>query len=280
MRRSLLLLVAICTSACGDSGDVVSPPTAADSAAALLADFHVTGDPTSNSGATWTYTATTNGITYDLTGILLKPVGAGPFPAVIISHGAGGSANGYSRAIARSMVGWGLVCIATNYTHAGGGVALGAPGLATAVGASVANVQRARKVVDILRALPYVDSRRVAAHGHSMGAFVTTALVAAAPSLFIAASHSAGGVRPDIGAGPAPTESAVASITVPYQMHHGDADVVVPLSNDQRMATLLTGRGVQNVLFVYPGLGHEDVPFNTTALDRVRTWHVSHGLIP
>jgi dienelactone hydrolase len=280
MTRFGILVVAISAWACGGSSDTVGPATPADSAAILLADFHVIGDPTSTNGATWTYKATTNGVTYDLAGILLKPAGSGPFPGVIISHGSGGNVNAYSLTIARTTVGWGLACIATNYTHSGGGVALGAPGLATEVGASTANVQRAKRVVDILRALSYVDAHRLAAHGHSMGAFVTTALVAAAPTLVLVASHTAGGVRPETSTGPGPAESVASSIIVPYQMHHGDADATVPLSNDQRLATLLTGRGVQNVLYVYAGLGHEDVPYSTTVLDRVRTWYMARGLIP
>ena len=36
---------------------------------------------------------------------------------------------------------------------------------------------RGHKLLEVLAALGYVDPSRVAAHGHSMGAFVTTALV-------------------------------------------------------------------------------------------------------
>jgi dienelactone hydrolase len=121
-------------------------------------------------------------VVYDLQGILLRPPGAGPFPAVIISHGAGNNANGYSRAVAQVMVGWGLVCIATNYTHAGG-VSIGSPGSTNELGASLANVRRAHALLDILGALGYVDVRRVALHGHSMGAYVTTATASATPTL-------------------------------------------------------------------------------------------------
>lgn len=61
--------------------------------ASTLGDFRVTGDPAGATGATWTLTGTSNGIVYDLSGILFKPAGTGPFPAVVISHGAGGNAN-------------------------------------------------------------------------------------------------------------------------------------------------------------------------------------------
>ena len=126
----------------------------------------------------------------------MKPSGAGPFPAVVISHGYGGSARQFSTGMGREMRGWGLVAIATDYTHAGGGPT-GAPGGANDLGGSAANVIRAHATLSILSRLGYVDLRRVAAHGHSMGAFVTTAFAATHGDLLRVASHTAGGVRPD-----------------------------------------------------------------------------------
>jgi dienelactone hydrolase len=242
-----------------------------------LTGFVLTGDPIATNGATWTYQATVAGVVFDLQGVLFKPSGNGPFPAVIISHGAGGNANGYSRAIARVMVGWGLVCIATNYTHAGG-APIGSPGTLADSGASAANVARARQLVEILRGLGYVDMTRLAAHGHSMGAFVTSALLAAHSDLFRAASHTAGGTRPDGIPGFAPTDSQASTIRTPYQLHHGDNDNVVQLSSDQRLAGVLLGRGVAHELHVYPGADHDDVSQNATMFDRVRAWYSGNGI--
>ena len=59
--------------------------------------------------------------------LLPKPRDRGPFPAVVLSHGAGGSAQSYGRELGAVMRKWGLVCIATNYTHARG-VPIGTPG--------------------------------------------------------------------------------------------------------------------------------------------------------
>jgi dienelactone hydrolase len=213
----------------------------------------------------------------DLQGILLKPAGAGPFPAVVISHGAGGNASGYARMIAAEMVRWGVVGIAVNYTHAGG-AAVGAPGGAGDPGASDANIIRAHTTYELLRTLGYVDMTRVAAHGHSMGAFVTAALIAAYPADFRAASHTAGGVRTGGASGAAPSEAQVATIRTPYQLHHGDADPVVALAQDLRLSTLLRERGVVHELHVYPGADHDDVPFNATVLSRVRAWYAAHGM--
>src|SRR5215207_4928249 len=142
-------------------------------------EFTVTGDAESAAGAAWTLRGTLDGSPIDLQGVLLKPRGSGPFPAVILSHGYGGTAQ-FGRSLGTIMREWGLVCIATNYTHAGG-VPVGAPGSASDPGASPANVIRAHAALAVLARLGYVDLARVAAHGHSMGAFVTTAFVAAYP---------------------------------------------------------------------------------------------------
>jgi dienelactone hydrolase len=271
--RLLAGLVLTATVACGGSS-----PTAPTPDAGSLAGFSLSGDPTSNGGAIWTYQARVGGIAFDLQGVLLKPQGNGPFPAVIISHGAGSSAAGYSLTIAREMVKWGLVCIATNYTHAGG-VPVGSPGTASEPGASPANVQRARQLVEILRALGDVDMTRLVLHGHSLGAFVTTATAAAYPDLFRAASHTAGGIQPTAVISAAPTASQIASLRVPYQMHHGDRDFVVPLLADQLLAAALRARGVDHELFVYPGADHDDLRLNETVLERIREWYRGHGVL-
>jgi dienelactone hydrolase len=275
--RLAVVIALAAVSACGAGG---TAPPETPSAPRELTGFRLDGNPEAASGATWTYRATVDGVPYDLQGILYKPAGSGPFPAVVISHGAGGNANGYSRSVATTMVRWGLVAIATNYTHAAG-VPFGAPGGALDLGASQANVQRAHKLVDILGSFGYVDRRRLAAHGHSMGAFVTAAVMGAHPESFLAASHTAGGVRPESPTlldGATPTELQASTIRAPYQMHHGDADVVVALSADQRLAALLSTRGVTHQLVVYPGAGHNEVATSAVVLERVRAWYTTHKL--
>ena len=264
---------------CGDRSSPASPDNPAPPATSIPG-FELRGDAAAATGATWTYRATANGIAYDLEGILFKPAGSGPFPAIVVSHGVGGNVNTYSRLVASAMVTWGAVVIATNYTHAGG-APVGAPGTASEPGASMANVTRGRRLLDLLRSLGYVDMNRVAAHGHSGGAFVTTALVAAAPGAFRAASHTAGGIRPDIAppiAQQLPSESQASAITTPYQMHHGDNDDVVPLIVDQLFDTLLSSRGVAHELIVYPGAGHNDIAGSPVVFERVREWYRRHGM--
>jgi dienelactone hydrolase len=271
--RASLVLLGLVLANCGESDR--SSPTAPSPPAANAA-FLVQGDPESAQGATWTSQGSLGGIVFDLQGILFKPAGGGPFGAVVISHGAGGNVSALPRTLALEMRRWGLVAIATNYTHSAG-VPLGAPGTASDPGASDANIQRAHAVREILRTLAYVAQTKVAAHGHSMGAFVTTALVAAYPNDFRVASHTAGGIRlPGIIAGPAPSESQARLIRTPYQLHHGDQDTVVPVSQDQRLDAVLQANGVTHEFHVYPGVDHIEVSLESTVLARIRAWYAAH----
>jgi dienelactone hydrolase len=271
--RAWLLLLTAALAACG--GSESSSPTAPSTPVPRVS-FVLQGDPESAQGATWTYRGSLDGVTFDLQGILLKPAGAGPFGAVVISHGAGGNVSALPRTLAIEMRRWGLVGIATNYTHSAG-VPIGAPGTVNDPGASEANVQRGHAVREILRTLGYVDQGRVAAHGHSMGAFVTTAVVATYPNDFRVASHTAGGIRlQGIIAGPAPSESQARLIRTPYQLHHGDEDTVVPIAQDQRLDAVLEGSGVAHELHIYPGVDHIEVATSPTVLARIRAWYAAH----
>lgn len=248
------------------------PPVQADTG------FVVSGDPASGTGATWTYRGTVGGVSYDLAGVLYKPAGNGPFPAVVLSHGSDGSAAFFASLVAPTMVQWGLVCIAANYTHATG-VPIGSPGTASDVGASPANVLRAHMTRELLRRLSYVDQSRVAAHGHSMGAYLGVAAAAAYPNDFRVASHTGGGVRPAfIVAGPAPTVADAHALTIPWQMHHGDADATVPLSYDQRMDSVLTATGLAHELVVYAGQDHLAVRASAATLGHIHDWYAAHGM--
>ena len=270
---ALLLSVFAALVACGgDGGNSSTGTTPPDTS------FVVSGDPASGTGAAWTYKGTVGGVAYDLTGVLYKPAGPGPFPAVVFSHGRGSSAADFGSIIAPTMVSWGLVCIGVNYTLASG-VPLGSPGTLADSGASLANVERAHQAHELLRKLGYVDMARVAAHGHSMGAFVTVAPVGAYPTDFRVASHTSGGIRPAfIVTGGAATVAQASTITTPYQTHHGDADSTVALSYDQRLDSLFTAHGVEHVLYVYPGLGHNDVRSLPLMLQRVHDWYAAHGM--
>jgi dienelactone hydrolase len=249
------------------------PPAVAPSGPPLS----IAGDPESASGATWTLRGILDGTPVDLRGILLKPRGRGPFPAVVLSHGAGGNAQSYGRAIGGVMRSWGLVGIAVDYTHARG-APLGAPGTRLQQGASQANAFRAHAAVTVLERLGYVDTRRVAAHGHSMGAFVTIAFVAAYPEDIRVASHTSGGVLLDAihhEGMPMASVAQARRIRAPYQWHHGLLDYAVPFLLDRRFDSVLTAPHEGHL---YPRLRHAEVAADPQVLSRVRAWYTAQGM--
>jgi dienelactone hydrolase len=182
-------------------------------------------------------------------GILLKPAGDGPFPAVLISHGLGGSAEGFGRPKAKEMASWGLVCIAPDYTHAGRG------GDRATFGASEENLKRAQICLDQLAKLPYVDKARLAAYGNSMGGFLTIGLAAREPERLKAAMITAGGVAPRDGA-PAPSEATASKIKVPFLILHGSTDTTVRPEQSARLKELLDAAKTPNERHVWDGVGH------------------------
>ena len=281
-RLAAALLLVVAGVACGGhppTSPSPTPPPVAPPPPGSNAELTFAGDPESPAGASWTLRGEVGGRFVDLQGLLLKPTGSGPFPAVVLSHGNGGRAATFGSTVGREMRTWGLVCIATNYTHAGG-VPIGAPGTAGEPGASAANVARAHATLSILARLGYVDLRRVAAHGHSMGAFVTTAFAAAHPDELRAASHTAGGARPEqiLIVGAAPSDAVVASMRTPYQWHHGAVDRVVPLAMDQLLGLALDRSSAPHEGHVYPGEDH-DIAQHPEVLDRVRAWYRAHGVL-
>jgi dienelactone hydrolase len=178
----------------------------------------------------------------------------------------------YSRQIAQKFVPWGIVAIGVGYTHAAVDNGLPAGG----DGASIANIERGHKAYRLLACLAYVDTKRIVAHGHSMGAFLTAALVGSYPGDFVAASHTAGGTS----MGPNATPAALAQkIRTPYQIHHGDNDMVVALAQDQALDLILTQSGVEHEFYVYPGVDHPGMSIDATMLDRVHAWYVKHAVI-
>lgn len=243
---------------------------------ANCANLTVEGSPSGSRGATWRYYSTDAGVSYSLTGVLFAPTGSGPFPAAVVSHGKGGSAAEYSARIARTMTGWGMVAIGTNYTHAQDPVDMGLLPQGED-GASDANVLRALKARQLLSCLSYVDANRVAAHGHSMGAFVTAELSGRHPTAIRAASHTAGGATEN---GPYATRLATAEhIRTPYQLHHGTDDKVVRPELDRALRDVLRANGVTHELRMYTDYDHREIAADAGMLELVRQWYRTHGVL-
>ena len=210
-------------------------------------------------------------------GILLKPQGQGPFPAVIVSHGLGGSAGSFGLTKAREFVQWGMVAIAPDYTHSAaelqGRRGPGHPA-AKGFGASAENLRRARICVALLRRMPEVAASRIFAYGHSMGGFVTIALAAHEP--LAAAAITGSGIAPRTGF-PAPDPETASRIRVPFLIIHGARDTTVRPEQSEALAQLLAQHKVPCRRIVIPDAGHDvDRTHATEVLAAIREWFASH----
>jgi len=272
MRYAAALGAVLCLAAARPASAAPSPFRANCTALAVV------GDPRSANGARWTYASVDDGVPYALEGVVLVPATPGPHAAVVVSHGKSGSPYGYSSAVGRVMRGWGLVVIATMYSHAPAAEDAGnLP--ADHDGASAGNVLRAHKTRDLLSCFRGVDPARVAAHGNSMGAFVTGQLLGTYPEDFRVASQTSGGVAD----GPNATQEAAAEqITTPFQVHHSEADTTVPIAFADRLVSILAGNQVTYDYRVaeYPGYSHAQMGQDPAMMERVRQWYEDHGLLP
>lgn len=200
----------------------------------------------SQNGESWTYSEGS----WTIGGIIVKPAGNGPFPAVLISHGKGGSAIGFGRPKALDMASWGYVGIAVDYTHAANS---GWPSKYD--GASEENIRRALKCLEILRSLPYVSRNQLAAYGNSMGAFVTIAVAAQPTANLKATAITAGGIASAPG-WPAPDAGVAAQVKSPMLILHGEADTTVQPVQSLNLKNVLDAIPMKNERVLYPGVGH------------------------
>lgn len=253
--------------------------SSAEQAPILIRDFHLTGEH-------WTCQAGGQ----PLSGVLIRPEGKGPFPAIVLSHGLGGNAQSIMTARGKELAKWGFVCIATDYTHAGK-AEQGPPGAArgrfggvdfTQAGARPENIRRAVACIEILRLQPDVDPARVAAYGHSMGAFVTIALAAAVPERLAAAAITAGGIATgQYRAGSAPSAEVAARVRTPFLILQGALDNTVPPASSLQFKQVLDDHQVRNTREVFEGSGHNLPVERAAEVSRLmRDWFAQRGLLP
>jgi len=274
--KTLTLFLAIATITSCNKGE--------DNTPIINKGLTIEGDPKSQEGATWTYQGQDpDGTIYNIKGALLIPEGLSSqtgFPAVILNHATGGSALSIATNHGQRMRDWGMVAISVNLTHAGNELIENeTPGsFGNDLGASNANIARAHKCFDILSSLGVVDMNRIAAHGHSRGALVTGGLAGKYSNLLQAVSHTAGGVdesRLDDGF---ISPVLANNIIVPYQLHHGSDDKVVPLAAGQRLADILENNGIEHEIWVYDGKKH-NIASLPDVLTRIKSWYIKHGVL-
>jgi dipeptidyl aminopeptidase/acylaminoacyl peptidase len=179
-----------------------------------------------------------------------KPRGEGPFPALIVFHGAPGGRGmeqlvGWSRGATGGPV-WerflkeGFVVAVADY-RGGDWNAMNVP----SSGASATAIDDGLAVIDFVKALPYVDASRVSLYGVSLGGNLVAYLIskvpevhaavlgAPAPIWFLGVRMPAGGGRPDFSKAapdPAVAEANIAPIRTPVLILVGTEDALQPMA--------------------------------------------------
>ncbi|GAA4379066.1 alpha/beta fold hydrolase [Nocardioides caricicola] len=219
-----------------------------------------------------------------VSGVLLRPKGRGPFPAVVLNHGyIEPSIYVTGQGMAREQD-WlaraGFVVLHTDYR----GHAAGDPATDLERELRLAYAQDSINAVLALEKLPYVDDDKTAMVGRSMGGGVTLNALVAAPGLVDAAviyasvssryldnlRHFTEPNRPEavtalydrFGRPPQPVYRQLSSrtyfdrITEPVLIHHGEVDGTCPPVWSRTTQRLLERADVDSTLVEYAGEDH------------------------
>jgi dipeptidyl-peptidase 4 len=209
-----------------------------------------------------TYVKTKDGLYVAMA--LRKPKGEGPFPAIIMFHGAPGGRGmeqllGWSRGATGGPV-WerflqeGFVVAVADY-RGGDWNAMNvpaSPGFTTAIDDGLA-------VIEHVKALPYVDPARISLYGVSLGGNLVLFLVSKVPTLHAAVLGAPAPIwflgmqRPGPGfpdlsatkADPAVAAANIAPIQTPLLILVGTADGLLPLDTTLHDALVQAGKPVE-----------------------------------
>jgi dipeptidyl aminopeptidase/acylaminoacyl peptidase len=205
--------------------------------------------------------------------LLTKPKGAGPFPVYVHNHGA------MTRQQAAGPLWKNASEIESRLTAAGYAVLrvarrgyLGSEGTAATywVQGSKLNVSgvingaydEARDVqsaVEYLNGCPFVDGRRIAIGGHSVGGLISIIAAAKNSQLASVVSVNGGitwtenGVQRGYPAVSAVWRAEAEHLTMPVLLLHGESDTVVTPELSRELAELLRQRGAPVSLKIFPG---------------------------
>jgi dienelactone hydrolase len=240
------------------------------------------GDP-SYTGTGVTVHSTAGGVAQDLPATLLKPAGAGPFPAIVVLHDCSGLGSHSSGAPGRwgsvlAMQGY-VVLVSDSFLPRGlpDGVCMTGPGPARAAASVYRRAGDAYAALAYLRTLAFVDGRHVGVMGGSHGGSTTLATMvmtedpnqnaarragfAAAVALYPGCGAGYGGrwtIRRQGGAAVGPVTDFLGAYqpVAPLLILIGEKDDWTPAEHCRVLAARAAELGYPVTLKIYPGAYH------------------------
>ncbi|HLZ72119.1 MAG TPA: dienelactone hydrolase family protein [Dehalococcoidia bacterium] len=195
-----------------------------------------------------------NEASYDSSGspvgaYLCLPDGAGPWPAVVVLHGAEGPRlNPGYRLIAQGLAQNGFAALQIDYfSQTPGDGAFGNPPAADYLQDAPTWLREIADGISYLQGLPRVDPQRIGVNGYSLGAFMALDAAMLDPRIK-AVVEFYGGVVPGF--------TTNLDQMPPVLMLHGDADALVPVSDAYTLKDLLSSHGRPYEITIYAGAPH------------------------
>ncbi|HKT80558.1 MAG TPA: dienelactone hydrolase family protein [Vicinamibacterales bacterium] len=174
------------------------------------------------------------------TGVMVRPSGSGPFPAVLHLHGSGESV-AKSLVVLRLFARAGYVAMDIDYKETGNGI----------------DVDDVYRSLEFLKASRYVRKNAIGLNGFSLGA--RTALRIALTTDVKAVSAIA--ARTTSGAPPTILDQAD-RLTMPILLQHGTEDPQVPYADSVALEQKLKGLKRRVQLVSYKGAEHNNLPWD------------------
>jgi dienelactone hydrolase len=207
-------------------------------------------------GAHWYKLVGANGHTF-LTAVL-TPEGTGPFPVVVVLHGASGLSKGYltlAEDVARAGF---LVVVGCWQAGAaktpGNVVCADATPQADWIADPAAN--SGKELIAMAKSLPNAQANRVGLYGISRGGHA--ALWAASAGAGVkAVVADAPAYRPAITPAPGSPQDVLARLDVPLLIMHGTADKSIPVEQSREYERAARALGKSIAVAYFEGIGHE-----------------------
>jgi carboxymethylenebutenolidase len=180
---------------------------------------------------------------------LCLPAGAGPWPAVVVLHGAEGSKlNPGYRLIAQGLADAGFAALQVDYfSQTPGSGAFGVPPASDYEKDAPIWLREIGDGVNYLQTRPEIDPQRIGLNGYSLGAFMALDAAMLDPRVKAVAEFY-GGVIPGL--------ARNLDQMPPVLILHGDADSIVPVGYAYTLKALLSAHGRPYEIQIYPGAQH------------------------